>query len=97
MAEHARELARANDVADIVEVIQGSMEDVVLPEKGDSLSFFLFLDWLLLVSENKGELMWLVVIIFDLLRTKHSLRICFLRRGKVIKNLMETRGYHNVC
>ncbi|XP_052158436.1 protein arginine N-methyltransferase PRMT10 [Oryza glaberrima] len=35
MAEHARELARANDVADIVEVIQGSMEDVVLPEKVD--------------------------------------------------------------
>lgn len=41
MAEHARELARANDVADIVEVIQGSMEDVVLPEKGDSLFFFI--------------------------------------------------------
>ncbi|XP_062228002.1 protein arginine N-methyltransferase PRMT10 [Phragmites australis] len=35
MAEHARELARANGVADIVEVIQGTVEDVVLPEKVD--------------------------------------------------------------
>lgn len=34
MAEHARELARANGVADIVEVIQGTVEDVELPEKG---------------------------------------------------------------
>ncbi|KAL6861509.1 hypothetical protein ACP4OV_017209 [Aristida adscensionis] len=35
MAEHARELARANGVADIVEVIQGTVEDIVLPEKVD--------------------------------------------------------------
>ena len=35
MAEHARELARANGVADIVEVIQGTVEDVQLPEKGE--------------------------------------------------------------
>ncbi|CAD6340351.1 unnamed protein product [Miscanthus lutarioriparius] len=35
MAEHARELARANGVADIVEVIQGTVEDVELPEKVD--------------------------------------------------------------
>lgn len=34
MAEHARELAKANGVQDIVEVIEGSMEDVTLPEKG---------------------------------------------------------------
>ena len=36
MAEHARELARANGVADIVEVIQGTVEDVELPEKGET-------------------------------------------------------------
>ncbi|KAG6502832.1 hypothetical protein ZIOFF_035120 [Zingiber officinale] len=35
MAVHARELAKGNDVGDIVEVIQGSMEEVVLPEKVD--------------------------------------------------------------
>uniref|UniRef100_A0ACD6A500 Uncharacterized protein n=1 Tax=Avena sativa TaxID=4498 RepID=A0ACD6A500_AVESA len=35
VAEHARELVRANGVADIVEVIQGTMEDIVLPEKVD--------------------------------------------------------------
>lgn len=34
MAVHARELANGNDVGDIVEVIQGSMEEVMLPEKG---------------------------------------------------------------
>jgi protein arginine N-methyltransferase 1 len=42
VAEHARELVRANGVADIVEVIQGTMEDIVLPEKGDS-SFIFFI------------------------------------------------------
>lgn len=36
MAEHARELARANGVTDIVEVIQGTVEDVDLPEKGEA-------------------------------------------------------------
>ncbi|TVU12692.1 hypothetical protein EJB05_46346 [Eragrostis curvula] len=35
MAEHARELARANGVQDIVEVIQGTVEDIELPEKVD--------------------------------------------------------------
>lgn len=34
MADHARELVKGNGVEDIVEVIEGSMEDVVLPEKG---------------------------------------------------------------
>lgn len=34
MAEHARELVKANNVQDVVEVIQGSMEDIQLPEKG---------------------------------------------------------------
>ncbi|KAL9265094.1 arginine N-methyltransferase PRMT10-like protein [Drosera capensis] len=35
MCEHARELAKANGVEHIVEVIGGSMEDVTLPEKVD--------------------------------------------------------------
>ncbi|KAK6941615.1 hypothetical protein RJ641_026992 [Dillenia turbinata] len=35
MAEHARELVKANNVQDVVEVIEGSMEDVTLPEKVD--------------------------------------------------------------
>lgn len=35
MAEHARQLAKANDVGDIVEVIEGSVEDISLPEKVD--------------------------------------------------------------
>ncbi|GFP84503.1 protein arginine n-methyltransferase prmt10 [Phtheirospermum japonicum] len=34
MAEHARELVKANKLQDIIEVIEGSMEDVTLPEKG---------------------------------------------------------------
>ena len=37
MADHARKLARANGVADIVEVTQRSMENVVPLEKGGSL------------------------------------------------------------
>ena len=45
VAEHARELVRANGVADIVEVIQGTMEDIVLPEKGDYR--FLFSSYLI--------------------------------------------------
>jgi isoleucyl-tRNA synthetase len=36
---YARELVRANGVADIVEVIQGTMEDIVLPEKGEFFQF----------------------------------------------------------
>ncbi|KAK6945058.1 hypothetical protein RJ641_026160 [Dillenia turbinata] len=35
MAEHARELVKANNVQDVVQVIEGSMEDVTLPEKVD--------------------------------------------------------------
>ncbi|KAL3623998.1 Protein arginine N-methyltransferase prmt10 [Castilleja foliolosa] len=35
MAEHARELVKANKLQDIVEVIEGTMEDVTLPEKVD--------------------------------------------------------------
>lgn len=34
MAEHARELVKANNLQDIVEVIEESMEDVILPEQG---------------------------------------------------------------
>ncbi|KAH0970386.1 hypothetical protein GBA52_022542 [Prunus armeniaca] len=35
MAEHARAVVKANKLQDVVEVIEGSMEDVVLPEKVD--------------------------------------------------------------
>ncbi|XP_008785266.2 protein arginine N-methyltransferase PRMT10 [Phoenix dactylifera] len=35
MSDHARELVKANNVGDIVEVVESSMEDVVLPEKVD--------------------------------------------------------------
>ena len=35
MSEHARTLVKANDLQDIVEVIKGSMEEVVLPKKVD--------------------------------------------------------------
>lgn len=35
MAEHARALVKANGLQDVVEVIEGSMEDVTLPEKVD--------------------------------------------------------------
>ncbi|KAL7134736.1 hypothetical protein ABFS83_11G045600 [Erythranthe nasuta] len=35
MAEHARELIKANKLQDVIEVIEGSMEDVTLPEKVD--------------------------------------------------------------
>lgn len=34
MADHARALVKANGLEDIVEVIQGSVEDISLPEKG---------------------------------------------------------------
>lgn len=34
MSEHARELIKANNLEHVVEVIEESMEDVVLPEKG---------------------------------------------------------------
>lgn len=35
MSEHARELVKANGVQDVVEVIEGSVEDIILPEKVD--------------------------------------------------------------
>ncbi|KAJ9140937.1 hypothetical protein P3X46_031527 [Hevea brasiliensis] len=35
MAEHARTLVKENNLQDVVEVIEGSMEDVTLPEKVD--------------------------------------------------------------
>ncbi|KAM0944871.1 putative methyltransferase [Dioscorea sansibarensis] len=35
MSEHARELVKANSVGDVVQVIEGSIEDVLLPEKVD--------------------------------------------------------------
>ncbi|XAR66936.1 Histone-arginine N-methyltransferase [Bertholletia excelsa] len=35
MSEHARELVKANKLQDVVEVIEGSIEDVTLPEKVD--------------------------------------------------------------
>ena len=34
MAEHARVLIKANNLEDVVEVIESNMEDVSLPEKG---------------------------------------------------------------
>lgn len=37
MAVHARTLVRANGVGHIVEVLQGSMEDLQLPEQGTPL------------------------------------------------------------
>ncbi|XP_076890352.1 protein arginine N-methyltransferase PRMT10-like [Bidens hawaiensis] len=35
MADHARELVKANNLHDVVEVIEGSIEDITLPEKVD--------------------------------------------------------------
>ncbi|XP_010254329.1 PREDICTED: protein arginine N-methyltransferase PRMT10 [Nelumbo nucifera] len=35
MSEHARELVKANNLQDVVEVIEGSIEDITLPEKVD--------------------------------------------------------------
>ena len=35
MAQHAATLAKANGVEHIVEVMQGSIEDLTLPEKGE--------------------------------------------------------------
>lgn len=34
MSEHARQLVKANNLQGIVEVIEGSIEDITLPEKG---------------------------------------------------------------
>ncbi|KAI3896066.1 hypothetical protein MKW92_000160 [Papaver armeniacum] len=35
MSEHARELVKANNLQDVVEVIEGTVEDITLPEKVD--------------------------------------------------------------
>lgn len=35
MSEHARQLVKANNLQDVVEVIEGSIEDITLPEKVD--------------------------------------------------------------
>lgn len=34
MAVHARELVKSNHLQDVIEVIEGSIEDITLPEKG---------------------------------------------------------------
>lgn len=56
MSEHARELIKANKLQDVVEVIEGSMEDIVLPEKGLLLMhnhhhfFYFFLSFSLILE-----------------------------------------------
>lgn len=50
MSEHARTLVKANNLQDIVEVIEGSMEEVVLPEKGWHL-------WIMLVTYIQIDLL----------------------------------------
>lgn len=42
MSEHARVLVKANNLQDVVEIIEGSMEDVILPEKGLIFVVFVF-------------------------------------------------------
>ena len=37
MSEHDRELVKANNLENVIEVIEGSIEDVTLPEKGSNL------------------------------------------------------------
>lgn len=44
MSDHARMLVKANNLQDVVEVIEGSVEDIVLPEKGSCHSLLLLLD-----------------------------------------------------
>ena len=39
MADHARALVKANNLEHVVEVIQGSVEDISLPEKGIVFNF----------------------------------------------------------
>ena len=39
MSVHAQTLVKANNLQDVVEVLEGSMEDVILPEKGLQLVF----------------------------------------------------------
>ena len=46
MAEHARALVKANNLEDMVEVIESNMEEVNLPEKG--LHCIVYLKYLLI-------------------------------------------------
>jgi protein arginine N-methyltransferase 1 len=39
MSGHAQALVKANNLQDVVEVLEGSMEDVTLPEQGLQLVF----------------------------------------------------------
>ena len=51
MAEHARALVKANNLEDVVEVIEGSIEDITLPEKGlHSLTYYFQLNFVTLSS-----------------------------------------------
>lgn len=43
MTEHARQLVKANGLEGVVEVIEGSMEDISLPEKGFCFFFTLWI------------------------------------------------------
>ena len=43
MCEHARQLIKANGLEGVVEVIEGSIEDVTLPEKGFLFTSHVFL------------------------------------------------------
>lgn len=43
MADHARSLVKANNLEHVVEVIQGSVEDISLPEKGMVIDLSMFL------------------------------------------------------
>ena len=49
MCEHARQLVKANGLEGVVEVIEGSIEDVTLPEKG-----FVFTSQLFSFSYDSG-------------------------------------------
>lgn len=40
MATHARTLVKGNNVDNIVEVIEGSIEDITLPEQGRALLYW---------------------------------------------------------
>lgn len=39
MSGHAQALVKANNLQDVVEVLEGSMEDITLPEQGLQLVF----------------------------------------------------------
>jgi len=54
MADHARALVKANNLDHIVEVIEGSVEDISLPEKGIIHFPFSSLSLRLEKSSNQG-------------------------------------------